>query len=40
MHGYRIEAHVERNFDNTFSIDYGQIYPSLKRITGQRIENE
>ncbi len=32
MHGYRIKAHIERNFGNMWSINYGQIYPNLKKM--------
>ncbi|MBN1882842.1 MAG: PadR family transcriptional regulator [Deltaproteobacteria bacterium] len=32
MHGYRIKEHIERNFGYMWSINYGQIYPNLKRL--------
>jgi DNA-binding PadR family transcriptional regulator len=32
MHGYRIKAHIERNFGHMWSINYGQIYPNLKKM--------
>ncbi len=32
MHGYRIKEHVERNFGHMWSINYGQIYPNLKKL--------
>jgi DNA-binding PadR family transcriptional regulator len=32
MHGYKIKAHIERNFGHMWSINYGQIYPNLKRL--------
>ncbi len=32
MHGYRIKEHIERNFGNMWSINYGQIYPNLKKL--------
>ena len=32
MHGYRIKSHIERNFGHMWSINYGQIYPNLKRM--------
>ena len=32
MHGYRIKEHIERNFGHMWSINYGQIYPNLKRL--------
>ena len=32
MHGYRIKTHLERNFGHMWSINYGQIYPNLKKM--------
>jgi DNA-binding PadR family transcriptional regulator len=32
MHGYRIKEHIEKNFGYMWSINYGQIYPNLKRL--------
>ena len=32
MHGYRIKQHMEEHFGNMWSINYGQIYPNLKRM--------
>lgn len=32
MHGYRIKEHIEQNFGNMWSINYGQIYPNLKKL--------
>ena len=32
MHGYRIKSHIERNFGHMWSINYGQIYPNLKKL--------
>ncbi len=32
MHGYRIKAHIEQNFGHMWSINYGQIYPNLKKL--------
>jgi len=32
MHGYRIKGHLERNFGHMWSINYGQIYPNLKKL--------
>lgn len=32
MHGYRIKAHIEKNFGHMWSINFGQIYPSLKQL--------
>ena len=32
MHGYRIKDHIERNFGHMWSINFGQIYPNLKKM--------
>ncbi|RPH50154.1 MAG: PadR family transcriptional regulator [Desulfobacteraceae bacterium] len=32
MHGYRIKEHIEQNFGHMWSINYGQIYPNLKKL--------
>ncbi len=32
MHGYRIKQHMEQHFGNLWSINYGQIYPNLKKM--------
>lgn len=32
MHGYRIKTHIENNFGHMWSINFGQIYPSLKEL--------
>jgi DNA-binding PadR family transcriptional regulator len=32
MHGYRIKRHIEEHFGHMWSINYGQIYPNLKRL--------
>jgi DNA-binding PadR family transcriptional regulator len=32
MHGYRIKRHMERNFGHMWSINYGQIYPNLRKM--------
>ncbi len=32
MHGYRIKQHMEQHFGHLWSINYGQIYPNLKRM--------
>jgi len=32
MHGYRIKEHIEQNFGHMWSINYGQIYPNLKKM--------
>ncbi|MBN2077576.1 MAG: PadR family transcriptional regulator, partial [Spirochaetes bacterium] len=32
MHGYQIKTHIERNFGHMWSINFGQVYPSLKSL--------
>lgn len=32
MHGYRLKEHLERNFGHMWSINFGQIYPNLKKM--------
>ncbi|ACL03798.1 transcriptional regulator, PadR-like family [Desulfatibacillum aliphaticivorans] len=32
MHGYRIKEHIEKNFGYMWSVNYGQIYPNLKKL--------
>jgi DNA-binding PadR family transcriptional regulator len=32
MHGYRIKRHIEQHFGHMWSINYGQIYPNLKKM--------
>ena len=32
MHGYRLKEHLERNFGHMWSVNYGQIYPNLKKM--------
>jgi len=32
MHGYRIKEHLDRNFGYMWSVNYGQIYPTLRRM--------
>ncbi|WDP89231.1 MAG: PadR family transcriptional regulator [Desulfobacter sp.] len=32
MHGYRIKEHIEKNFGHMWSVNYGQIYPNLKKL--------
>jgi len=32
MHGYQIKKHIERNFGHMWSINFGQVYPSLKEL--------
>ena len=33
MHGYRIKEHIEQNFGFMWSVNYGQIYPGLKKLS-------
>lgn len=35
MHGYRIKEHIEQNFGYMWSINYGQIYPNLKKLKNE-----
>ncbi len=35
MHGYRIKAQIEHYFGHVWSINYGQIYPSLKAMLAE-----
>lgn len=35
MHGYRLKEHLERNFGHMWSINYGQIYPNLKKMKNE-----
>ena len=32
MHGYRIKEHIEKNFGHMWSVNFGQIYPNLKKL--------
>lgn len=32
MHGYSIKEHIEKHFGNMWTVNYGQIYPSLKSL--------
>jgi DNA-binding PadR family transcriptional regulator len=32
LYGYRIKKHIEDNFGHMWSINYGQIYPNLKKL--------
>jgi DNA-binding PadR family transcriptional regulator len=32
MHGYELKKHIERNFAYMWSINFGQIYPNLKKM--------
>ncbi len=35
MHGYRIKEHIEGNFGHMWSVNYGQIYPNLKKLSDE-----
>jgi PadR family transcriptional regulator AphA len=35
MHGYQIKKHIERNFGHMWSINFGQVYPSLKSLKNE-----
>lgn len=35
MHGYRIKEHIERNFGHMWSVNFGQIYPNLKKMKAE-----
>lgn len=35
MHGYRIKEHMDRNFGYMWSINFGQIYPNLKKMKAE-----
>ena len=37
MHGYRIKEHIEKNFDNLWSINYGQVYLNLKNLKKEEL---
>jgi DNA-binding PadR family transcriptional regulator len=39
MHGYRIKEHIEKNFNHMWSINFGQIYPSLKELNKDGLIN-
>jgi DNA-binding PadR family transcriptional regulator len=39
MHGYRIKEHIEKNFGHMWSINFGQIYPSLKELKKDSLIN-
>ena len=32
MHGYQIKKHIENHFGYMWTINYGQIYPNLKKM--------
>lgn len=35
MHGYQIKKHIEHNFGHMWTVNYGQIYPNLKKMEGE-----
>lgn len=35
MHGYRIKEHIEKNFGHMWSVNFGQIYPNLKKLEAE-----
>lgn len=35
MHGYRIKKHIERNFGHMWTINYGQIFKSLREMEAE-----
>ncbi len=37
LHGYRIKSIIEENFNHMWSINYGQIYPNLKKMLGESL---
>lgn len=39
MHGYQIKKHIERNFGHMWSINFGQVYPSLKNLKEEGLIN-
>ncbi|MBW2560267.1 MAG: PadR family transcriptional regulator [Deltaproteobacteria bacterium] len=39
MHGYQIKTHIERNFGHMWSINFGQVYPSLKNLKKEGLIN-
>jgi len=39
MHGYQIKKHIERNFGHMWSINFGQVYPSLKNLKKEGLIN-
>ncbi len=39
MHGYRIKEHIEKNFGHMWSINFGQIYPSLRQLQEEGLVN-
>jgi DNA-binding PadR family transcriptional regulator len=39
MHGYRIKEHLERNFGHMWTVNFGQIYPELKKLNEEGMVN-
>ena len=39
MHGYRIKEHIEKNFGHMWSVNFGQIYPNLKKLEQEGLVN-
>lgn len=37
MHGYRIKEHLERNFGHMWTVNFGQIYPELKKLNEENM---
>ncbi|MBU3916350.1 PadR family transcriptional regulator, partial [bacterium] len=35
LHGYRIKEVIEENFNHMWTINFGQIYPNLKKMLGE-----
>ena len=35
LHGYRIKEVIEKNFGHMWTINFGQIYPNLKKMLGE-----
>ncbi len=37
LHGYRIKEVIEQNFGHMWTINYGQIYPNLKKMLAEEL---
>ncbi|RLC31382.1 MAG: hypothetical protein DRH32_04335 [Deltaproteobacteria bacterium] len=37
LHGYRIKDIIEQNFNHMWTINYGQIYPNLKKMLAEEL---
>jgi len=37
LHGYRIKEVIERNFGHMWTINFGQIYPNLKKMLAEEL---